>query len=785
MQLDHQQVLEMWKRDSKTVSLIPLDGKKPIEKGWQKWCQEIRPFDAKDFQDHNAGMACGPASGVIVLDVDHISLFRATRATRKFEMPETRQVQTGSGKPHYYFKYPGDGKVYGNKSFKRWGFDIRGVGGQVVYPGSVHPETGKPYRVVKDIAPAPAPQWLLDLYGESVTQSPSPSNPTWSGTIQDLPVKEETKGLILQGVPVGQRSEAIMTVCNALVWSNLSDPDICSIFESYPIGEKYREKGRSKEKWLGMHINKARALIVNRATTTIEKKQKTRSKPLGSAYNTTDMGNAERFTYQHGDNVRYCHPWGQWLLWDGVRWQPDQTQEIKRKARATVRGIYREAAKIKNKSDREAMAKHALKCESEAKIRAMLSLAESEEGIPVTPGQLDTEPMLLNCKNGTVDLRSGKLLSHNRAHLITKLAPVAYDPQAACPLWLKFLADVFGGNTALIYYMQRATGYALTGDTREQCLFYMHGPGANGKSTYMETIRSIVGDYAQQADFETFLQQKNQTIRNDLAKFKGARLVSAIEADASRRMAESLVKQVTGNDTITARRLYQEYFDFKPEFKIFLAANSKVQVHGTDYAIWRRIRLIPFNVIIAEDKQDKDLPNKLQAELPGILAWAVQGCLRWQKEGLGTPDEVRTATQGYRDEMDILSGFLMDRCLLHDRLTASAKELYAAYTQWCEESGETPIKQRTFGTRLSGKGLTKGRGTGGVRRWHGIGLVTQVTDSDGCSGKLPTRENAKGLYQTNRHHASLTSLPPNTPGHLVGHIDPELAHELYGKQEDR
>jgi putative DNA primase/helicase len=347
---------------------------------------------------------------------------------------------------------------------------------------------------------------------------------------------------------------------------------------------------------------------------------------------------------------------------------------------------------------------------------------------------------------------------------------------------MKFLDEILGGNGALLDYAQRVAGYSLTGDTREQCLFYFHGPGANGKTTLMETLRAGMGDYAQQADFETFLQQKNPTIRNDLARLKGARMVSAIEADATRKMAEALIKHITGGDTIIARYLHQEFFEFQPQFKIFLAANHKVSIHGTDHAIWRRIRLIPFDVTIAEDKQDRDLPRKLRVELPGILAWAVEGCLKWQREGLGMPDEVRTATEGYREEMDILSGFIGERCLIDDRLKTTAKDLYQDYLEWCHDTGEKGVSQRTFGMRLSERGLTKRR-TGGGYQWLGIGLlVNEVNDNEPCGYVFSRDTDSKEKHSQVVHNGSHGSLPSKMPGHLEGRITPKLAEEVYGPE---
>ena len=249
-------------------SLIPLIGKKPIEPNWQQWSYKIRPYDPAEFQGRNAGIVCGPASNRLVLDVDDVNRFKSTCGEMAWELPETLTIETGRGKPHYHFTFPRDGRHYGNKSFgpktkRNYGFDLRGAGGQVVAPGSIHPDTGKPYRIIKNVPPAAPPQWLIDLYDEPKPEPRSSTCGGWNGDIGRLPIKQETKSLILDSTPIGERSQAIMRVLNALVWSRLSDSEIIGIFEQYPIGEKYREKGNGRERWLAPQIVKARDRVLD------------------------------------------------------------------------------------------------------------------------------------------------------------------------------------------------------------------------------------------------------------------------------------------------------------------------------------------------------------------------------------------------------------------------------------------------------------------------------------------------------------------------------------------
>jgi len=442
----------------------------------------------------------------------------------------------------------------------------------------------------------------------------------------------------------------------------------------------------------------------------------------------TDLGNARRLVRNHGTDIRYCHPWGKWLIWDDRRWCIDDNGAIMRRAKETTMSIYQEAGRAQDENERKELAKWALRSEAVSRLKAMIELAESEPGIPVSPDELDTDDWLLNVKNGIIDLRTGELRPHMREAMLTKLAPVNYDPAAECPTWTAFLERIMDGNEELISFLQRAVGYALTGDTREEVIFLLYGTGANGKSTFLETVQCLLGDYARQADFSTFLLKQNETVRNDLARLAGVRFVSAVELEPGKRLSESVVKQVTGRDTVTARYLFQEYFEYKPKMKIFLACNHKPIIRGNDHAIWRRIRLIPFDVKIPDKEQDKELDQKLKAEMPGILAWAVRGCLEWQEQGLGKPEAVQDATQEYRDEMDVLGEFFSDHCIVGTGLRAFSSELYKEYLDWAQDSGiRRPMSQTMFGLRLAERGFEKKKSTGGKIAWEGIGIKSTIT----------------------------------------------------------
>lgn len=443
--------------------------------------------------------------------------------------------------------------------------------------------------------------------------------------------------------------------------------------------------------------------------------------PIGG-YRLTDVGNSARFAAMHGHAVRHVKQWSQWLCWNSKRWVRDETGEVVRLARETVDNLYREAAAEPDEMRRKVLGQHAVRSDSAAKIAAMLSLAESEPAVAIRPDDLDRHGWLLNCANGTLDLKTGLLRPHQRDDLITKLAPVAYDPEATCPTFDAYLRQIMGGNADLFSYLQRLVGYCLTADVAEQGFDLFYGTGANGKSTLLTIILAMLGDYGKQAAPGLLMRKYGDVHPTEVADLHGARFVSVIEVEEGKHLAEVLTKQLTGGDRLKARLMRQDFFEFEPTFKIIMAVNHLPRVTGTDEAIWRRIRTTPFSVTIPKARQDKRLPEKLKPELPGILAWAVCGCLEWHQRGLDPPREVQAATAQYRTESDLIGGFL-DECT---RATGQghvlAKDLYIAYCRWCEDNGERARSQRQFGAALSERGFARQRVRQG-HSWLGLELI--------------------------------------------------------------
>ena len=436
----------------------------------------------------------------------------------------------------------------------------------------------------------------------------------------------------------------------------------------------------------------------------------------------TDLGNAERLVERFGHEFRYCLGNNGWYVNRRGRWIFDSGGRMYRMAFKVARSIEDEAKAENLTSDQVVeLEKHSKKSAAKGRLKAMIELARWLPGICVPVGIMDSDPWLLNCQNGTLDLRTGELRCHDPSDLITKILPVNYEPDAACPVWEAIIAKIMGGDQEKIDFLKRVFGYSLTGLITEQCLFVFYGSGANGKSTILEIFRELLAGYAMHTTTASLLGSSGSPIRNDLARLNGSRLVSAAEVGMGKKLDEALVKQLTGGDQVTARFLYREYFEYKPEFKLFIAANHKPEIQGVDHGIWRRIHLIPFDFTIPADEIDRDLPNKLRAELSGILTWAVQGCQDWQENGLNVPDSISNATAAYRAEMDIIAEFLTDYCTLQANEKTPLGILYAAYTEWADNACQDAVGKKKFGDLMRQKGYKQSK-SGGVRYWTGIQL---------------------------------------------------------------
>lgn len=598
----------------------------------------------------------------------------------------------------------------------------------------------------------------------------------------------------------GDTSAADMALCCMLAFWTDKDPiRMDRLFRESGLMRDKWDENRGTEKYGQLTINAAIGVTKETYADYVNKRGGKRSLRRSASSDGSDtphgpdnepmndLGNGRRLVKKHGETIRYCHDAGKWYCWDGRRWVKDETSEIIRKAKDVVDDMLKQAIAMckdaESKADdiyleaAKSFERHAVSSGNHRRIIAMISQAESEPGITILAGDLDADPWAFNCSNGTIDLRTGELRQHSRDDLISKMSDIPYNPDTQCPIWERFITEIFERDDELVKFVHQACGYTLTGDTREQVFFILHGCGSNGKSTFISVLRDILDDYETKTSTDTLIEKNNSSNTNDLAALRGARLVSAIETSAGKRLAESLVKELTGQDAVTARFLYQEFFTFVPVFKLWLACNHVPVIQGQDHGIWRRIRLVPFEVQFqdADDPngpyKDKDLPEKLKTEYEGVLAWLVRGCLDWQKDGLSTAKAVRTATGNLQREMDVLGGFLEECCFFDINAQAIVKDLYAAYCSWAESNGEKALSKKWFGLRIGERGCKTGRNST-VRFWRGIGLLSDPARiTSGISDKMTdmTLTTKESLCARDNEDNNSNNRPIGTSSETVSH----------------
>ena len=435
----------------------------------------------------------------------------------------------------------------------------------------------------------------------------------------------------------------------------------------------------------------------------------------------TDFGNGRRLVERHGESLRFCAESSVWFIWNQSRWE-ESTGSVLALAAATGRSFYADAARIGNRWERTELLAHASYSLSRRGLSNMVWIAQSQPDVQVRFDELDADPMALNVQNGTIDLRTAELRPHRREDLITKLASVDYDLCAECPTFRQFLYRILAENQELIRFVQKLFGYAIRGDVTEKIVAVLYGTGDNGKTTLLEAIRYVLGDYAGQVLIDTVMAQRHEPsagARSDIADLRGRRFVTSSEAESGVRLAEGQLKYLTGMGTLKAKRMRKDHFEFPPTHTLFVDANHRPVIRGTDDAIWNRICLVPFSVKIPKREQNKHLLDDLKGEASGILAWLVEGCLLWQEEGLERPAEVASATEDYRKEMDVLGGFLDARCGPEPGAKVASGELFSAYRQFAEAQGEKSLTQRAFNEQMAERGFLRKR-EGGGQFWQDL-----------------------------------------------------------------
>lgn len=685
--MDLSQVYNLLELGWKVHPLLPKN-KVPILKDWVNKASDEPDTIQKWLGEHtgcNWGVATGARSGIFVVDIDPKNGGDQSWEIliRKNDVPTTISVKTGSGGTHYYFKYPKDFTVPNSAGKLGKGIDIRGNGGQVVIPPSIHPN-GTPYEWIItpwDNTISPAPKWILDI----IVNSPA-GNDEYVPVGEHLEKGSRNENIFHQSLVLA-RSGALMEVvlqsmrawCDTTGNADISDTEIQQTVESAFTKAKSDETKKAKYE-----------------------------------FGKTDDDNARRIIAEHGNDIIYVTGMG-WHTWTGKYWRADPFDaSILNIAVQTMRNLKDEAmeeAKQGGDHYKTAIAKMAWANTSLniGKLHAMIEIASKNDVVRRDATIMDAESgkWLLNFNNGTLDLRTGTLRPHNKLDYITKMIPQKYDADAECPFWEETLHLALDGNEQLIEFMQRALGYSMTGSTSEQCLFIAWGEaGNNGKSTILETAQQLLGNgYAQMSDMKVITStETDNRVASSLAKLQGARLVSMNEAEEYQRFSESLIKQLTGGDTIEACRKYKEPFEFKPAFKLWIRTNEKPVIRGTSEAIWRRIKLIPFiRPIPAEVRKSRDyVDEQLAKEATGIIAWMVRGCVKWINSGLTAPEEVKSATEDYRTEMDLVGKFMEESTEKAVGKFVYRTALYQSFLTWMKVNGyRYAYSADNFGKRVA------------------------------------------------------------------------------------
>ena len=628
----------------------------------------------------NIGLPTGKINNLVVVDVDVKNNAGGMDSLKHLQDEcgefDTKVVHTPSGGLHFYFRYPNGVNTIKNRTNMRPGIDIRADGGYVVVPGSSI--NGNYYEFDdKDKEIFELPERLLEMLVSNTT-----IHKKYNVERLALPISEESLG-----IKKGSRNDSIFKFACSL--KDINTPYEDAVTQVTTVAN-----------------NCSPPLSNSEAIKCLDSAWK-----YEANFHLTELGNAKRLVNKFGSSLRYVVEFKQWLVWKGDRWMFDEIGEIHRLAKRVTLGIYKETANTTSDDRRRALAKFASRSESQRALDALIKLARTEEDIPLRVSELDKDPYLLGVNNGVINLRVGSLRTNTQSEYITKLAPVTFNPDAVCPKWIRFLDQSMDGNKDMIEYLQRIVGYSLTGITTEQQLFFLYGFGANGKSVFINTIQDLLGDYAMQTPVSTLMTKNKGSVNNDVARLRGARFVATTETEEHSKFNESEVKLLTGGDMITARFLKKEFFEFRPEFKLWISGNHK-PVPGDGHGIWRRLILIPFDIVIKEKNIDRELPTKLREELPGILNWAIKGCLKWQEDGLKTPDKILDAIKEYKSEMDTIQNW-MDDCWKEEALPNAqikASNLYLSYKKWNESNGEFfTFSQRMLGTKLKERGFEKKR----------------------------------------------------------------------------
>jgi len=730
------------------LEVIPLkpSAKVPAEKGWQqKHIKTAGKLKACFLAHPGANYGVTTGGGLDVIDIDGKNGKRALeKLERKYgPLPKTVTVITPGGGLHLYFY--ARGAEIGNSAGKLGtNIDVRGSGGFAVCAGSIHPNGGV-YRYAKGKAPgevdiAPLPAWVVKkLKTTKLTGSAPVVVLTDKQTARGKKYAERALELEAQRVrnaPAHQRNDTLNraafrigqfqahgVLAGGKVIAELGEAaSACGLAAS--------EITSTIESGIAAGRKQPRALPVtmksDKKSPIVDDTPKTKGGKLTAVLarlGETDAHNAERFIKRHAHRVLWTPGLG-WLVYDDHRWVPDTHNKRLKLATKAMKAIKEEAPLLSGGREKEQRIEFSDQSLNKGAIDRMLALAQPD--VAVDDSKLDSDPYLLNVRNGTVDLRTGSLEKHDPADLITRICWVSYKRKAECTRFKRFLRYACDGNKDMAKFLKKAVGYTLTGSVTEQVLFFIYGPHSTGKSTFVNLIRNILGDFGIHTPTKTLLvKQYDNDIPVDIARMKGARMVTALENNPNQQLDEAKIKGMTGGDKLTARFMRQNLFEFDPEFKLWIAINDLPRVRATDDAIWRRIIVLPFKSQVIGDAVNKNLPDKLRKEASGILAWAVRGALLWAKEGLADKSLFDIEKDRWRDQSDTVGRFFNECCQIAEPTElVQASVIFARYTQWCTTNAEKPSSIAVFKARLIELNVTPGRNKK-IRGWKGIKLVNQ------------------------------------------------------------
>lgn len=679
------------------------------------------------------GVPTGRSSGVFVLDVDRdvnkgldgfVTLAALEAAHRP--LPETRTQRTPRGGEHRLFSWPGVA-VSNSASKLGPGLDVRGDGGYFIVAPSFNAD-GVRYEWIREVEPAPAPAWLFALMDQRPSSGPS------SGTIAS-PTKGSRaayaeaalaaeRGTVAQAA-VGQRNAALNRSASALgqlVGGGMLGHDTVEtvLADAAAASRLVADDGeasvrRTIKSGLDAGMAQPRSIPASLLSTGRRPGRASEAARSGpSTFDRTEDGIALAFAEKHGQNLRYCHHAGRWYVWTGTHWQKEETRLAFNWARDVCRDINATADQKLSKA---------------STVAAVERFAQADRAFAVTSTIWDPDPFLLGTPAGAVDLRTGILRPAKRTDFLTRQTAVAPHPGAEHPLWTRFLDEATLHDAGLQRFMQQVAGYCLTGDVREHALFFLCGPGGNGKTLFLNVLAGLMGDYATTAAMDTFTASSTDRHPTDLAMLQGARLVSASETEEGRAWAESRIKQMTGGEPIRARYMRQDYFQYRPQFKLVIVGNHKPVLRNVDEAARRRFNIIPF--IHKPPEPDRQLEAKLKQEWLGILAWAIRGCIDWQENGLVRPAVVADATSAYFSEQDSLRLWEQECCETGGRsLSDTTAALFASWSAYAMENGEKPGTTKWFSQALARHGYEQVAETPGHRKKRGfLGIAVKTVDT--------------------------------------------------------